>query len=70
MNIQGGKVIGATTNDTMASMPIDPRSGAPSEGGVLIRPTDIHATVLEAMGLGWDHLSNQTPLLIPAMLKA
>ncbi len=70
MNIQGGKVIGATTDDTMASMPIDPRSGAPSEGGILVRPTDIHATVLEAMGLGWDHLGNQTPLLIPAMLKA
>lgn len=69
MNIQGGKVIGATTDDTFRSSPIDPRSGAPSEGGILVRPTDIHATILEAMGLSWDHLGNQTPLLIPAMLK-
>ena len=70
MNIQGGKVVGATTDDTFASMTIDPRSGSPSGRGMLIRPTDIHATVLEAMGLGWDHLGNQTPQLIPAMLKA
>ena len=69
MNIRGGAVIGGTTNDTFQSHRIDPRSGMPSESGMLIRPTDVHATVLEAMGLSWDHLANQDPALIPAMLN-
>ena len=69
MNIQGGQVVGRTTDDTYQSMAVDPVSGGVSEGGVIIRPTDIHATVMEALGLPWDHLANQDPVLLQALLS-
>lgn len=65
--IRGGQVIGAT-DDNYSSMAVNPKTGAPDEGGVLLRPVDVHATVLEAMGLGREHLSNQDPVLISKML--
>ncbi|MFP6683943.1 MAG: hypothetical protein VB934_04490 [Polyangiaceae bacterium] len=34
------------------------------------RPPDVHATVLKAMGLGSEHISNQDPKIIEAMLKS
>lgn len=69
MGIAGNKVIGATGVDDYASRAINLATGEVEEGGSPIRPADIHATVLEAMGLGYDHISNQSPKIIDAMLK-
>jgi hypothetical protein len=66
--IAGGKVIGATSDDTFSGQPIDPATGAVDPDGVPVRPADVHATILTAMGLGIEHISNQDPVIIDAML--
>jgi hypothetical protein len=38
--------------------------------GALIRPSDVHATLLDAAGLPYDHISNQEPRIIQAMKKS
>jgi hypothetical protein len=60
-------VLGATSTKYDARR-IDPVTGAPDDGGVVLRPADVHATVLEAMGLDRSHLANQNPNVIEAML--
>jgi uncharacterized protein (DUF1501 family) len=69
--IAGGKVIGGTGDD-YGVRPVDLASGeVTSDGsGHEMRPPDVHATVLKAMGLSYDHLSNQDPVIIDAMLSS
>ncbi len=69
MGIKGNQVIGATGMDDYASRTINLSTGAVEDGGAPMRPADIHATVLQAMGLSYDHISNQSPQVIDAMLK-
>jgi hypothetical protein len=46
-------------------------TGAPDDDmGTLVRPPDVHATVLHAAGLPYDNISNQSPKLIKAILKS
>ena len=68
--IAGGRVIGGTADD-YGVLPIDVTSGdVNTDGnGRQVRPPDVHATVLQAMGLNYDHLSNQDPVIIDAMLS-
>ncbi len=67
--IKGNQVIGATDDD-FNTTGIDLTTGASvGPNGWTVRPPDIHATLLEAIGLPWDHLENQSPQLIQAMLK-
>jgi hypothetical protein len=70
--IQGGQVVGSTNNDEFMLETIDPETGDlldVASGGIAMRPTDIHATVLTAMGLPYDHLSNQSPVVIDQILS-
>jgi len=69
-NIVGNRVIGATSDDAYAGMPIDPKTGTPKEDGEIVRPPDVWATVLESAGMEHEILSNQEPKPIEAMLKS
>lgn len=69
--IAGNKAIGGTKDSNYDARPVDLASGAPADDtGELIRPSDIHATLLRAAGLPADHISNQDPKIISAMLKS
>lgn len=68
--IEGNQVIGATTNDTYAAQAINPATGALDAGGVMMRPPDVHATILTGLGLPYEHLSNQDPVVIDKVLGA
>ena len=65
--IEGNQVIGKTDDATYVYQPIDPATGQEDDQGVSIRPPDIHATLLDALGMPYDHLSNQSPVLIDAI---
>jgi uncharacterized protein (DUF1501 family) len=67
--IRGNIVVGATSDAAMVARLVDLSSGAPDDGGQPIRPADVHATVLHSMGLSYDHLANQSPLLVQAASK-
>ena len=67
-NIRGNFVMGATDNVQMQAQPIDPSTGRPDQTGIIIRPPDIHRTLLEAMGLPYDNLENQSPRRLSAVL--
>ncbi len=68
--IKGNVVIGGTDDNNMTARKVDFATGLPDDdNGLTLRPTDLHATILESMGIPHDHLSNQTPQLIPALLK-
>jgi len=54
--IKGGQVFGRSSDFGMLPLPVDPRSGAPDPGGVIITPAHVHATVLAAAGLDHGHL--------------
>jgi uncharacterized protein (DUF1501 family) len=66
--IQGNLVIGETT-ENYEGQAIDPDTGMLDPGGVIVRPPDVHATIFKAMGLSYDHIANQNPVLISRMLK-
>ncbi len=66
--IAGNRVIGATRDDNFGEQPVDPETGLVAEGGVLVRPADVHATLLTALGLGTDSVSNQNPTVLQAAL--
>ena len=69
--IKGNSVVGATKDSNYDVRPINLETGAPDdEMGTIIRPSDVHATLLSAAGLPYDHISNQSPKLIKAMLKS
>lgn len=70
--IKGGMVIGATSDWQLTAQNCDYSTGKATQdmsSGVPLRPTDIHATLLHSMGLPYDVLSNNVPLLIDALLK-
>lgn len=67
--IAGNRVIGATEDETFGTRGVDLDTGeAVSEGGVVLRPPDVHATMLKAIGVNYEHLSNNDPQIIDAML--
>jgi uncharacterized protein (DUF1501 family) len=66
--IKGNQVIGGTDDVNFLRQPINPETGDIG-GDLIIRPPDVHATVMKAMGLSYEHLSNQDPVIITAMLK-
>lgn len=57
--IKGNTVIGQT----------DKSYGVVPYKGTRLRPADVHATVLDAIGYSTEHLSNQSPTIIDAMKK-
>lgn len=68
--IKGNQVIGATDNSDMLFQGIDLQTGAVvGANGWVMRPQDIHASLLYAAGLPYSHLSNQAPELIYALKR-
>jgi len=68
--IRGNTVIGGTDDTKMGVQAVNPATGEVDElDGVYVRPADIHATLLQAAGVSWDHLSNQDPVILDRMLK-
>jgi uncharacterized protein (DUF1501 family) len=65
--LRGNQIIGGT-DETYTRMLIDPKTGE-TGGTMSIRPPDVHATILTALGLDTSHLSNQDPQVIEAMLE-
>jgi uncharacterized protein (DUF1501 family) len=65
--IKGNTVVGAT-DDTFTRLLVNPATGMTDNGKTLIRPPDLHATLLQALGLPHDHLGNQLPVILEAML--
>ena len=68
--IEGGQVLGSSSDDTWAFEPVDVTTGALDADGYVFSPTDIHATILDSMGYGFEHLDNQAPVLLGALRKA
>jgi uncharacterized protein (DUF1501 family) len=68
--IKGNTVFGASTNPGMGVTKWNFRTGAmDANGGNLIRPPDVHATLLKSMGLSFGHISNQSPSPIDALIR-
>lgn len=68
--IAGNRVIGATSDAQYGAQPIHLVSGQLDPNGSVLRPTDVHATLLKAAGLPYSHLTNVTPKIVQAALKA
>lgn len=67
--IKGNQVVGATSDVAMLSRNMNPKTGKPDDAnGIQVRPPDVHATLLHSMGVSYDHLSNQSPQLLTALL--
>lgn len=64
----GNLSIGGTDDTTYGVRPMDLATGLVNDSGSIVRPPDVHATLLRSMGLSYDHLSNQDPLLITKLL--
>jgi uncharacterized protein (DUF1501 family) len=67
--IKGNVVVGATSDAAMVARLLDFSTGVADDAGQPLRPADIHATLLQSMGLSWAHLANQTPQLLGAALR-
>ena len=68
--IKGNQVIGATTLIDMTFQNVNVTTGqVDALHGVTVRPADVHATVLQSMGLSYAQLSNQSPNIVTALLK-
>lgn len=68
--IKGNTVFGASTNPGMGVTKWNFRTGAmDASAGSLIRPPDVHATLLKSMGLTFGHISNQSPVPIDALIR-
>jgi uncharacterized protein (DUF1501 family) len=68
--IKSNIVIGATSDAGMYTRNMDLSTGLPNDTtGFTVRPADVHATVLQSMGLTYSNLMNQSPQLIQAVLK-
>lgn len=68
--IKGDTVFGASSNTGMQTQKWNFTTGAlDAAGGALIRPADVHATLLDSMGLSFSHLSNQSPRVIAAIKR-
>ncbi len=69
--IKGNQAIGATKDTNYDTRAINLATGAPDdEMGHLMKPSDVHATILSSVGLPYDHISNQSPTIISALLKS
>jgi len=70
--IQGNQVIGGTRDLDYRFKEVDVQTGEAIDqdgAGRILGPPDLHATVLESMGLSYDHISNQSPVVVDRMLK-
>ncbi|HEY0882364.1 MAG TPA: DUF1501 domain-containing protein [Archangium sp.] len=68
--IKGNTVFGASTNTGMGIQKWNFATGAvDASAGAVIRPADVHATLLDSMGLSYSHRSHQTPRVIGAIQK-
>lgn len=68
--IKGNTVFGASSNTGMTYQKWNFATGAlDAANGNVIRPADVHATLLDSMGLSYSHLSNQTPKVIASIKK-
>lgn len=68
--IKGNQIFGATSNKSMGVQKFNFATGAvDAVNGAVIRPCDVHATLLESMGLDQAHLSNMSPRLISRLIK-
>jgi hypothetical protein len=67
--IKGAQVVGGTEDSDFQALPINLATGTTQGGTYTMRPPDIHATFLHAAGLDDSNLSNQQPVLIPALLS-
>jgi hypothetical protein len=65
--IKGNTVFGASSEQAMGVQTWNFATGA--AGNDVIRPSDVHATVLDSMGLSYQHLSNTTPRVIATLKK-
>ncbi|MSQ83667.1 MAG: DUF1501 domain-containing protein [Myxococcales bacterium] len=68
--IAGNRVIGATSDAQYGAQPIHLLTGQLDSNGTVVRPTDVHATLLKAAGLAYTHLTNVSPKIVQAALKA
>lgn len=68
--IRGNTMVGRSSDVGMAAERIDFDTGLVSPSGHPLRPADINATVLESMGLSWEHLSNQEPRIVRSLLTS
>jgi len=69
--IAGNRVVGASDESTygLTGFDFDSSEVVPlSSSTSALRPADVHATVLTAMGLSFDHIDNQEPRIIEPML--
>jgi uncharacterized protein (DUF1501 family) len=68
--IRGNTVFGASSNTGMTSQKWNFATGAlDATAGAQIRPADVHATLLDSMGLSYSHLSNQSPRVITTIKR-
>jgi uncharacterized protein (DUF1501 family) len=67
--IRGNVVVGGTSDQGMLVESVNPMTGALDAGGIAVRPADVHATVLAAMGLSDAHLAGQSPRKLTALLR-
>ncbi len=68
--LKGGTVFGSSSEVGMQVQKFNFASGAVDPpNGLVIRPSDVHATLLKSMGLDFEHLSNTTPQPIAKLLK-
>lgn len=68
--IRGNLAFGAASENGMQTQKWNFATGAlDPTGGAVIRPADVHATLLDSMGLGYSHLSNQSPRVISAIKR-
>ncbi|MEN9798031.1 MAG: hypothetical protein RL653_1727 [Pseudomonadota bacterium] len=67
--LKRGKVYGASSAVGMQVQPVNLSTGALDNAGQVIRPCDLHATLLKSMGMDGSHLSNQSPRLLTGLLR-
>ncbi len=67
--IKGNTVFGASSDAGMQAQKWNFATGAvDATAGRPIRPSDVHATLLQSMGLSYSHLSNQSPAPLQKIL--
>ena len=54
-----GVVIGGTSDNGLGSYGINPETGAVVDGGHVLTPTDIHASIMQAAGFDTDYLRTE-----------
>lgn len=65
--IAKGRLIGGTDDFAMVAENIDPVTGLVDPTGIPVRPEDVHATLLDIMGLTYEHLRQEAAILIDAI---